>query len=101
MAANTDPNLKNPWGTSFSATSPFWISDQAAGVATVLTGSGAAIPLVVSISAAGTGPQGPTGQVFNSSPTSFVLSDGTPAAFIFDTLSGTINGWNGGTTPHC
>ena len=29
MAQFTDSNLKDPWGISFSTTSPFWISDQA------------------------------------------------------------------------
>ena len=33
-AANVDPNLINPWGMSYSATSPFWISDQVTGVST-------------------------------------------------------------------
>ena len=32
MAANADPNLKNPWGMSFALTSPFWVSDQVTGV---------------------------------------------------------------------
>ena len=40
LAANTDPNLKNPWGVSFFATSPFWVSDQAAGKATLYDGTG-------------------------------------------------------------
>ena len=35
-----DPNLQNPWGVSESATSPLWISDQAAGVATPYTVNG-------------------------------------------------------------
>jgi len=35
LAANTDPNLKNPWGVAFSATSPFWTSDQVTGLATL------------------------------------------------------------------
>ena len=30
MAPNTDPNLQGAWGLSFSTTSPFWVSDQAA-----------------------------------------------------------------------
>jgi hypothetical protein len=29
LAAFTDPSLINPWGVSHTATSPFWISDQA------------------------------------------------------------------------
>ncbi len=38
LAANLDPLLKNPWGMSFSATSPFWLSDQASNVATLYNG---------------------------------------------------------------
>src|SRR5215831_5267189 len=37
LAPVTDPNLQNPWGVSESATSPLWISDQHAGVATLYT----------------------------------------------------------------
>jgi hypothetical protein len=32
-AAVTDPNLVNPWGVSFSATSPIWVSDNGSGLA--------------------------------------------------------------------
>ena len=28
LAANTDPNLVNPWGISSSPGSPFWVSDN-------------------------------------------------------------------------
>ena len=31
----TDPNLVNPWGVSFSATSPLWVSDEGTGVSTL------------------------------------------------------------------
>jgi hypothetical protein len=31
VAKTTDPDLVNPWGVSFSATSPFWVSDNGAG----------------------------------------------------------------------
>jgi uncharacterized protein (TIGR03118 family) len=99
LAANTDPNLKNPWGVSFSATSPFWASDQATGVATLYGATGAPVALVVTIPGSTTGPSGPTGQVFNSS-SGFLLTNGNgvKASFIFDSLNGTITGWNGGTT---
>ena len=30
-----DPNLKNPWGVSFSSTGPFWVSNQGSGTATL------------------------------------------------------------------
>jgi uncharacterized protein (TIGR03118 family) len=96
MAANTDTNLKDPWGMSFSATSPIWVSDRATGVATVYKGiTGTPLPLIVTVPP-GTA-TGPTGQVFAGPTTSFVLS-GKPASFIFDTLGGTVDAWNGGTT---
>ncbi len=97
LAISTDPNLKNPWGVSFSPTSPFWISNQASGNSTLYTGTGSIVPLVVTIPAGATPPSGPTGQVFNGSA-GFDLSNGNPAHFIFDTLNGTVVGWNGGTT---
>ncbi len=93
LAAKTDPNLKNPWGMSFSPTSPIWISNQLSGTSTLYSGSGGKIGLTVSIPA-GTPPvSGPTGQVFNST-TSFDVN-AAPAPFIFDTLNGTIAAWNG------
>jgi uncharacterized protein (TIGR03118 family) len=95
LAATTDPNLKNPWGVSFSATSPFWVSNQASGNSTLYDGTGAITPLVVTIPGSSAGPSGPTGQVFNNS-TGFAIGKGAAASFIFDTLNGTIAAWNGG-----
>jgi uncharacterized protein (TIGR03118 family) len=107
----TDPNLKNPWGVSESATSPLWISDQAAGVATLytingLTATPAGGPLVVPIPTTTSGPQGPTGQVNNSiggvATTSFVTDQsGTPTAahFIFSDLNGGIYAWAAAGNP--
>jgi len=101
LAATTDPSLKNPWGVAFGSTSPFWVSNQVSGTSTLYDGAGKIVPLVVTIPA-GTPPlTGPTGQVFNSTLASstpgFALPDGNPAIFIFDTLNGTITGWNQGT----
>ncbi|HJT87093.1 MAG TPA: TIGR03118 family protein [Bryobacteraceae bacterium] len=99
----TDPNLVNPWGLSFSATGPFWVSNQGKGNATVYNGSGAILPLVVAVpsGAAGGQPSGPTGQVQNSfgtsNPGAFVLANGRPASFIFSTQDGTISAWNSGS----
>ena len=93
LASHTDPNLINPWGVSFSATSPFWVSDQATGVATLYDGAGNVNSLVVTIPGGGV-PTGPTGQVFNGG-TGLVLN-GNPARFIFANLNGTISAWNGG-----
>jgi uncharacterized protein (TIGR03118 family) len=94
----TDPNLVNPWGISMSSTSPFWISNNHAGVAAVYNGQGqptpAASPLVVRIPVptGDTQPAAPTGQVFNDT-TGFNVS-GQPATFIFATEDGTISGWS-------
>jgi uncharacterized protein (TIGR03118 family) len=94
MAAFTDPNLKNPWGMSFSATSPFWVSNQVTGTSTLYSGTGVPNPLVVTVP-----PGSPTGQVFNSAGAGNFAnpSNGNAATFIFATLAGTIDVWNGGT----
>jgi uncharacterized protein (TIGR03118 family) len=100
VATATDPNLVNPWGLSRSATSPWWVSDNGTGLATLYDGTGAAKSLVVTIptgdpntSSTGT----PTGTVFNGS-TGFVLANGKPASFMFVTEDGTVSAWNGGTS---
>jgi uncharacterized protein (TIGR03118 family) len=95
LAATTDPNLKNPWGVAFATGSPFWVSNQVSGNSTLYDGAGAIIPLVVPVPGGGI-PSGPTGQVFNG--TAGFAIGGTPAHFIFDTLNGTIAGWNGGAS---
>src|SRR5260370_8379941 len=78
VARFTDPNLVNPWGLGFSSTSPFWVADNGAGVATLYNGQGQAFPtatpLVVTIPSPTTPTGGtPTGLVFTSRTTDFVL----------------------------
>jgi uncharacterized protein (TIGR03118 family) len=104
LAAHTDPNLKNPWGTSVGPGSPIWVSDNHAGVTTLYDGAGNPQPRVVAIPAppsAGSGAVGaPTGQAFNTfdpSSSDFVISKNGvsgPAFFLFATEDGTIAGWN-------
>jgi uncharacterized protein (TIGR03118 family) len=104
LAAHTDPNLKNPWGTSVGPGSPIWVSDNHAGVTTLYDGAGNPQPRIVAIPAplsAGPGAVGaPTGQAFNSfdpNSTDFVISEkgvSGPAFFLFATEDGTIAGWN-------
>jgi uncharacterized protein (TIGR03118 family) len=104
LAAHTDPNLKNPWGTAVGPGSPIWVSDNHAGVTTLYDGAGNAQPLVVGIPAppsAGAGAVGaPTGQAFNTfdpASTDFMISENGksgPAFFLFATEDGTIAGWN-------
>ncbi len=93
MAQFTDPNLKNPWGISFGAATPFWVSNQGTNTSTLYNTAGAPQALVVSTPTTGGGPQGPTGQVFNGS-SDFALSSGGAARFIFANLNGTISAWN-------
>jgi uncharacterized protein (TIGR03118 family) len=104
-----DTSLKNPWGISFSATSPFWVSNQRSGTSTLYSGDVTLAggntpspitknPTTVTIPPAAGGAQGlPTGQIRNST-TDFKLANGNPASFIFDGLDGTITAWNGGAT---
>jgi uncharacterized protein (TIGR03118 family) len=119
VAQVQDPNLVNPWGISESGSSPFWISDNNAGVSTLYQVPGAnntpvsINPLVVSIPtpidpAGATG--APTGTVFNidgGAAGGFTVSgldkNGKPitasAFFLFDTEDGTILGWNPAVDP--
>jgi uncharacterized protein (TIGR03118 family) len=104
LAAHTDPNLKNPWGTSVGPGTPIWVSDNHAGVTTLYDSAGNPQPRVVAIPAppsAGAGAVGaPTGQAFNTfdpaSPDFVISKDGVsgPAFFLFATEDGTIAGWN-------
>jgi uncharacterized protein (TIGR03118 family) len=113
-----DPNLLNPWGvTEIPTGSPFWISDNGAGVATLYNVPASAPnsviknPLVVSIPTPVdlSGSSGaPTGTVFNitllGSTPGFKISGvdangaktSAAARFLFATEDGTIVGWNPG-----
>src|SRR5438045_4476022 len=65
-AQTLDKDLKNPWGLSASPTSPIWVSDNNAGVATLYDGAGNKVNRTVQIPAPGNVPGGtPTGTVFN------------------------------------
>jgi uncharacterized protein (TIGR03118 family) len=107
IAPVQDPNLKNPWGVSESATSPIWVSNQDANVATLysitngLTAARAGGPLVVPIPTELTPPNGPTGQVNNSTASFVITQSGTPTAahFIFANLNGTISAWAAAPNP--
>ena len=104
MARYTDPNL-NGWGFAKSPDGSFCVANASTGVATFYEQSGRAMPQVVTIPAAPSQPFGPVGSpagvVYN--PTSdFVISQNgrsAPARFIFDTLDGTISGWNPDVDP--
>jgi len=96
MAKFTDPDLVNAWGISMSSTSPFWVSDNGTGKATLYNGLGQKQGLIVTIpNPNGTDPSKPTGQVFNPGNAS---GDFGGNRFIFATENGTIAAWSGGTS---
>jgi uncharacterized protein (TIGR03118 family) len=103
----TDPSLKNAWGVSHSAGSPFWVSDNGSGVSTLYSvnpntnvttkvnlGSPPDPSGGVVIPPPGVGT--PTGQAFNAGGAGSFNGN----AFLFVSEDGTISGWRGaiGTT---
>ncbi len=120
-----DPNLKDPWGFSFTKTSPFWISDQASnvlnadgttrsGVSTLVGVNQSGVPspngLIVNVPNLGNAPpsgdvtNGPTGQVspgavgITAGANDFKVGTTGPANFIFANLDGSISAWKGGVS---
>jgi uncharacterized protein (TIGR03118 family) len=93
--ATIDPNLVNAWGLSRASGSPWWVADNGTGLSTLYDGTGAIVPLVVTIPPpmGGEPPSAPTGTVFNFTKL-FHLKPGKPAVFLFATEDGTIAGWN-------
>src|SRR5262245_6026541 len=97
-----DPELVDAWGLSINPNGTFWPSARATDVSTVYSGdvtpAGGTFqpfikrPLTVTI------PGGrPTGQVFNGSNDTFIVSAGgrsAPARFIFASETGQITAWN-------
>src|SRR5215471_18269912 len=101
IAALQNPLLVNPWGISATASSPFWVANNATSTSTLLTGDVGGSPLVtvgampfISI------PGGlPTGTVTNGVATEFVLPGACASApcsarFLFASITGNIVGWN-------
>ena len=94
-----DPNL-NGWGMVQMPNGHFCVANTATGVATFYNPSGHPDTLVITIPAGANprfGPVGsPTGVVYNSTGDFVISANGrsAPARLIFDTLDGTISGWN-------
>jgi uncharacterized protein (TIGR03118 family) len=82
----TDPNLVNGWGISRGSATPWWVSDNGTGKATLYMGDGTKAPLVVTV------PGAPTGTVFNGTSDFEIM--GSPALFLFASEDGTISAWN-------
>lgn len=87
VATHTDSHLVNPWGLAKGLFTPWWVSDANTGVSTLYLGSGAKLPIVVTVPPAnGTGTGSPTGIIYTS------------GKFIFVTLDGTISDWSAGSS---
>ncbi len=99
----TDSDLVNAWGlaaspgTNAMPGSPLWVADNGSDKATLYAGATATSVSKVGLTVSVTG-AAPTGQVFNSDQSAFVVSDGQghsgSSVFLFDTENGTIDGWN-------
>jgi len=98
----TDPDLINPWGMSYSGTGPIWVSDNGTGLATYYDNNGNKEGTITIPPGSGNGLGSPTGQVPGCCG-DFVIKQGKahgPASFIFATADGTISGYNGGVNPN-
>jgi len=93
---SVDPNLVNAWGMSRASGSPWWVSDNGTGLATLYNAAGAAQGLVVTVNPPNgrDGISAPTGTVFNANVTAFEVAPDQHAIFLFSTEDGTIAGWN-------
>ncbi len=99
-ARHDDPLLVNAWGLVHGPGTPWWVSDNNSGWATLYDATGAAQGLRVLIPTAGDGPDSPKGANGPGSPTGTVFNgssefevQGSPSLFLFATLDGTISGW--------
>jgi uncharacterized protein (TIGR03118 family) len=90
VADHMDANLVNAWGLAAGPSTPWWVADNGADVATVYHADGSATSTVVQV------PHAPTGEVFNGSSSFAVTMGGSsaPALFLFATEEGKILGWN-------
>ena len=84
----TDFHLVNPWGVTYSPTSPFWVANNGTGTSTLYrvdpaTDAVMIVPLVVTIPGAGN----PTGAAFNGT------SGFNANPFLFVSEDGTVSGW--------
>jgi hypothetical protein len=84
------PCLVNPWGIANGPNSPFWLSDNNAGVSTLYDGAGNARNLVVVIPPPAGSPPGtlaaPTGIVFNGTGGFQVSKNGASGSALYSNI---------------
>jgi uncharacterized protein (TIGR03118 family) len=100
QARFTDANLLDPWGLVFLPHGRCAMANTHSGTATLYGPAGKPLPLVINVPPAAGQPFGPTGtptgMVANTTSGFLISKNGKsgPALFLFDTLDGTISGWN-------
>ena len=90
VAANTDPELVNPWGISHQPSGSPWVSDNGSDKSTVYDANSGTKQLSVNVTGA------PTGTVYAPIGSGFSVTEGGKSGdseFLFDTEAGTIEGW--------
>jgi uncharacterized protein (TIGR03118 family) len=100
MARATDPNL-NGWGMVRMPNGSFVVANSfTTGLATFYSRSGHVLPQTISVPASAAQPFGPVGHptdvVYNTTKDFMISANGksAPARLIFDSIDGTISGWN-------
>ncbi len=91
VAVITDPSLVNAWGISSSAASPFWVSDNGTGNATLYSVVGG-IPTKIGLTVSIPGDGSVTGQLFNPAAGGGAFHGDN---FLFVSEDGTVSGWRG------
>jgi uncharacterized protein (TIGR03118 family) len=101
-----DPLIVNAWGVGYRDGGPFWVTDEGTGVVTIYDQRGEKANLFVTVPPAPSLPAGtlgtPTGLVVNPTSDFVITKNGKsgPALFIFDSVDGTISGWNPDVDPY-
>jgi uncharacterized protein (TIGR03118 family) len=95
VSDRADAELVNAWGLAASATSPWWVANEARSSSTLYAGDGRKQALTVRV------PGGPTGIAFNGGRGFLVRGGGVaaPARFLYACEDGMIRGW-APTVPH-
>jgi uncharacterized protein (TIGR03118 family) len=91
-----DPDLINAWGIAYAPAGPICVTDTGSGLATLYDAQGVKQPRVITVLAVSKRHGTPTGIVYNGTADFHVSQGGhsAPAKFIFNTIDGTISGWN-------
>jgi uncharacterized protein (TIGR03118 family) len=97
QAKYQDADLINAWGIAYAPTGALGVTDAGSGFTTFYNASGVKQSVVITVPAVSSKHHGtPTGIVYNGGSDFQISQSGHsgPARFIFDTIDGTISGWN-------